>query len=285
MAVCKTPSTIPGGWTPRCNECGVALCWDISAEEYDDARAFWDDWICQTCNDGTALSLRAWKETRARKQEHVLRVNTANGNAGMQLERHADDFVVVRKFLSDTEQEQLLRTIRAEILDRTTLASPLIGSNPMRLEMACAGDFVWRTQPRFHYEPLRDVPIPRALAEANDRACDAAGVARIQQETALVNLYRERNGRTPKLGLHRDQDEMTAALGLDEPAVISLSLGPASANFVIELEHKLTRLTLHGGDACFLVGRCRRARHGVESIDGAWRLNVTTRQIRMPQDV
>ena len=53
-----------GGVTPICNECGVALCWDISEEDYQQAKQFWDDWICQVCNGGTPLSLRSWKATQ-----------------------------------------------------------------------------------------------------------------------------------------------------------------------------------------------------------------------------
>lgn len=199
----------------------------------------------------------------------------------MKIERYDDDFTILRGFLSDTEQDSLLATIKSEILGRSRLQRPLIGKQqiPMRIEMACAGDYEWRTQPRFHYAKQTGVPIPAALREANDRACDLADITRIRQETALINLYRDADGRQTRLGMHRDEDEATAALGLTEPAVISLSLGPASALFAVELDGGVERLTLHGGDACFLVGRSRRARHGVERIDGAWRVNVTTRQV------
>jgi hypothetical protein len=61
MAVITNASTTPGGVTPACSECGIALCWDISNEEYRAAEQFWDKWICADCNGGHALSLKAWK--------------------------------------------------------------------------------------------------------------------------------------------------------------------------------------------------------------------------------
>jgi alkylated DNA repair dioxygenase AlkB len=198
----------------------------------------------------------------------------------MVIERLEDDFTIVRGFLSDQEQAAILDEIKRAVLAPGALTRPLIGTAPVRLEMACAGKYAWRTQPRFHYAPIDGPPIPSLLLDANDRACDAAGIARVRQEVALVNLYRQlRDGREPKLGLHRDQDERTGGLGNDEPAVISLSFGPATARFVVELAGKLVRTELHAGDACFLAGRSRRARHGVEKIDGEWRVNTTTRQV------
>jgi len=62
MGVHTTASTTLGALTPICCECGIALCWDISIEEYAEAKAFWDAWICEDCNDGERLSLRAWHE-------------------------------------------------------------------------------------------------------------------------------------------------------------------------------------------------------------------------------
>lgn len=49
MAVHTSRSTLMGGITPMCNECGVAMCWDISNEEYISDKQFWDKWLCQSC--------------------------------------------------------------------------------------------------------------------------------------------------------------------------------------------------------------------------------------------
>jgi len=59
-------STMEGAVTPICNECGITLCWDISIEEYEEAKGFWDDWICEVCNKGVPLSLKEWKVKQKR---------------------------------------------------------------------------------------------------------------------------------------------------------------------------------------------------------------------------
>jgi len=61
MAITRVNSTMPGAVTPICNTCGILLCWDISEEEYQDDKAFWDDWICQDCNGGKPKSLKSWR--------------------------------------------------------------------------------------------------------------------------------------------------------------------------------------------------------------------------------
>jgi hypothetical protein len=40
-------------YTPCCNDCGVFLCYDISKEEYNANRRFWDGWKCETCQPVT----------------------------------------------------------------------------------------------------------------------------------------------------------------------------------------------------------------------------------------
>lgn len=45
-----------------CNACGIALCWDISTVDYRADKVFWDAWICQECNGGTPLSLKAFQQ-------------------------------------------------------------------------------------------------------------------------------------------------------------------------------------------------------------------------------
>jgi hypothetical protein len=68
MGVFVGPSTLDGGVTPICNSCGIALCWDISDGEYEEAKAFWDKWKCKECNPETySGALKQWK------QEHEIR--------------------------------------------------------------------------------------------------------------------------------------------------------------------------------------------------------------------
>lgn len=50
MGVMLKHSTLEGGVTPICNDCGVTLCWDISEEEYYQRKLFWDRWRCRECN-------------------------------------------------------------------------------------------------------------------------------------------------------------------------------------------------------------------------------------------
>lgn len=69
MGVHVHGGTMPGAVTPICNTCGIALCWDIAEEEYEESRPFWDGWICRDCNGGRAVSLSAWRRDRARLKE------------------------------------------------------------------------------------------------------------------------------------------------------------------------------------------------------------------------
>jgi hypothetical protein len=55
MAASILASTMPGGLTPQCEECGIALCWDIPQEDYDACPEFWDRWKCQDCNGGVRM--------------------------------------------------------------------------------------------------------------------------------------------------------------------------------------------------------------------------------------
>lgn len=52
MGVTITNSTLGGGVTPICNECGITLCWDIANCEYECDQGFWDSWVCEECNGG-----------------------------------------------------------------------------------------------------------------------------------------------------------------------------------------------------------------------------------------
>lgn len=62
MGVHTTKSTIPGGITPICNDCGVSLCWDIDLEEYNQYKVFWDNWSCRDCNPDNKGSYKKFKQ-------------------------------------------------------------------------------------------------------------------------------------------------------------------------------------------------------------------------------
>lgn len=42
MAVIIGSRTIPGAVTPACNDCEITLCWDVSDEDYEEQKVFWD---------------------------------------------------------------------------------------------------------------------------------------------------------------------------------------------------------------------------------------------------
>lgn len=64
MGVHIHPGTMPDGVTPICNTCMISLCWDISQEEYEESRQFWDAWICKDCNGGIPFRKVLFSEVR-----------------------------------------------------------------------------------------------------------------------------------------------------------------------------------------------------------------------------
>ena len=65
MGVCQSRAD-PFAFTPICSECMVALCYDISAEDYADSKEFWDDWCCMDCNPDYKGSLKLWNLNKGR---------------------------------------------------------------------------------------------------------------------------------------------------------------------------------------------------------------------------
>ena len=80
MGVQVTGGTLPGGVTPVCNECGVALCWDISEGEYAEDRAFWDAWRCRECNGGTPMRRADFRKRRSAATLETERFYTGVGS-------------------------------------------------------------------------------------------------------------------------------------------------------------------------------------------------------------
>lgn len=66
MGVHVHRGTLAGGVTPICNDCMVSLCWDISEQQYDDDREFWDAWICRDCNGGEPMTRAKFYENKER---------------------------------------------------------------------------------------------------------------------------------------------------------------------------------------------------------------------------
>lgn len=64
MGVIVLPSTLDGGFTPICNSCGVALCWDLSDFDYQENKSFWDNWVCKDCNPNYKGALTRFKQQK-----------------------------------------------------------------------------------------------------------------------------------------------------------------------------------------------------------------------------
>ena len=58
------------GYTPICSECGIALCWDISPEEYIERRLYWDQWRCEKCNPQVVGSWLADRIERKKRHDN-----------------------------------------------------------------------------------------------------------------------------------------------------------------------------------------------------------------------
>ncbi len=42
--------TFLGGYQPVCGECGIALCWELAPQEYEEQKEYWDNWSCENCD-------------------------------------------------------------------------------------------------------------------------------------------------------------------------------------------------------------------------------------------
>lgn len=65
--------TFMGGYTPICNNCGVSLCWDISPNDYEEDKDFWEQWTCKDCNPNYQGALKRWRV------ENVKRTRSGSG--------------------------------------------------------------------------------------------------------------------------------------------------------------------------------------------------------------
>lgn len=70
MGVTVTASTMPGGVTPICDNCGIALCWDLAESEYRMDKEFWDNWQCRDCNPDYRGALKRFQSHRPDTQLH-----------------------------------------------------------------------------------------------------------------------------------------------------------------------------------------------------------------------
>ncbi len=66
MGVVKS---ITGEYTPTCNDCGIALCWDITSDDYEKDKVFWDNWKCKECNEYWMGSLKHFRANEGEEHE------------------------------------------------------------------------------------------------------------------------------------------------------------------------------------------------------------------------
>jgi len=74
VGVLVTRNTLDGGVTPICNDCGIVLCYDISEEEYQEAKEFWDVWRCNVCNPEAYGSLKRYREEKLFDKDNIFKL-------------------------------------------------------------------------------------------------------------------------------------------------------------------------------------------------------------------
>jgi len=58
MGVSRFASTMSGALTPVCNNCGVALEFDVAEEEYEQNPKYWDSWVCPDCVSNSGYNFK-----------------------------------------------------------------------------------------------------------------------------------------------------------------------------------------------------------------------------------
>lgn len=67
--------TFGEGYTPICSDCGIALCWDIGPDEYDEAKPFWDNWKCKECNPDYRGALKKFNIEQNLERRSQVKLN------------------------------------------------------------------------------------------------------------------------------------------------------------------------------------------------------------------
>lgn len=196
----------------------------------------------------------------------------------------------IRGFLDPLVQRDLLHAIQslrdaAPESRYATKSGALIG-----VPMTGWGPTTWHSGTEgYGYVALHPVtkcelpPAPALLDHVVREALHAFGVqsSAYDLDAALVNVY---SPNQHKLGVHRDEDEhpqrrssVEASEWYADPlnAVVSISLGEGQARFVCDRAQTLIR----PGDVGILSGPSRLAPHGILSVSGGERVNITVRRL------
>jgi len=150
MGITTHDGTMTGGVTPTCNDCGVALCWDIARMEYLAAKAFWDAWRCQDCH-GSRMSAFGWNFENGREG---LPADVEAAVVAFDLAHPAMD---ARDF--DAQPDDVPGLFLADLVDRGIDARPIgIADVRGKPHMGVAvGDFTIDWNAARHDE---DAPVP-----------------------------------------------------------------------------------------------------------------------------
>lgn len=55
---------VTGDFQPVCSDCGIALCFEVEAREYERTMDFWDAWRCCHCDPHAIGSFARWLESK-----------------------------------------------------------------------------------------------------------------------------------------------------------------------------------------------------------------------------
>ncbi len=192
-------------------------------------------------------------------------------------------------FLSISEQEELLKTIRAVVHEAPlyTPSMPRTGK-PLSVRMSNCGRLGWVTDKEKGYRYQDSHPltgkkwpeIPTLLLDIWKRLVNYP----TPPEACLINYYDTK----ARMGLHQDKDEED----FDAP-IVSLSLGDDCLFRVGGTKRggPTNSLRLESGDALVLEGPARMAFHGVDRIypgtstllKSKGRINLTLRRVSKPR--
>lgn len=152
------------------------------------------------------------------------------------------------------------------------------GGRPMSAAMTSCGACGWYSDAHgYRYEiadPLTGQPwpaMPSVFAKLARDAAAAAGFARFDPDTCLINRYLP----VAQMGAHRDADERD----FSQP-IVSVTLGTPATFLWYGLARKGSplRIRLFPGDVLVWGGAARKGYHAVQKPEGGTRYNLTFRK-------
>ena len=193
----------------------------------------------------------------------------ADGDAGPHRTEPLQDVMLLRDWLTLTEQQALVEQFRSWAAPPAGLRHPRVPQgHVMSVQSVCLG---WHWSPYSYSRTADDTdgapvkPMPAGLAALRHRGvvdCYGEGhpfTTGIALDAALVTLYAP----GAHLGLHQDGEEPSAA------PVVTISLGDDCIFRMAGVERRtgpFTDVLLHSGDLLVFAGAHRRVFHGVPKV-------------------